>query len=154
MYIMSPNTWGPPIWTFFHTLAEKIKEDKFSEVGPSLYMLIRKICTTLPCPDCSRHAGQYFARVNFSLIRNKQDFKVLLFHFHNSVNRRKNKQTMEFPNLTPAYANMNIINTYNQFIQVYHTRGNFKLMTDSFQRQNIIRDVKMWVMTNIGNFSA
>ena len=32
-YIMSPpEIWGPPVWTFFHTLAENINEEGFSNI--------------------------------------------------------------------------------------------------------------------------
>ena len=57
---MSPTTWGPPVWRFFHTLAEKMNEDKFQELGPQLFNLIRKICRVLPCPDCSMPKKQTF----------------------------------------------------------------------------------------------
>ena len=31
------GVWGPPIWTLFHTLAAKIREDKFNEIGHELF---------------------------------------------------------------------------------------------------------------------
>ena len=70
---MSPNVWGPPVWMLLHSLAEKIKEEKFSEIGPQLFNIIKNVCSNLPCPDCSMHATRFFSRVNFSLIKTKTD---------------------------------------------------------------------------------
>ena len=41
---MSPEGWGPPTWTLFHTLAEKIHEDTFPILGPQLFYHIKNIC--------------------------------------------------------------------------------------------------------------
>ena len=47
---------------------------------------------------------------------------------------------------------MNVINTYNNFVSVYHTKGNMKLLADSFQRKLILKDFRQWLMNNISNF--
>ena len=39
---MSPSSWGPPIWNFLHTLAAKIKEDKYTETAAQLFFFIQK----------------------------------------------------------------------------------------------------------------
>ena len=148
---MSPTTWGPPVWRFFHTLAEKMNEDKFQELGPQLFNLIRKICRVLPCPDCSMHATQFLSKINFSTIKTKTDFKNILYIFHNVVNKRKNKALYDNNNLS-IYANNNIVNTYNQFVAVYQTKGNMKLITDSFQRQLVLNDLKKWLLINMKYF--
>jgi hypothetical protein len=76
---MSPNKWGPPIWAFFHTLAEKIPSDKFTQLFPSLFTFIVRICRVLPCPDCSNHASIFLSKVNPAGVRDKNDFKNILF---------------------------------------------------------------------------
>ena len=40
---MSTKKWGPPVWTLLHTLAEKINPDKFAELGPQLFVFIKRI---------------------------------------------------------------------------------------------------------------
>ena len=130
---MSPNEWGPPVWTFFHTMTEKIKEEKFSELGPQLLGIIKKICTSLPCPDCSRHATTFLSRVHFNNIKNKEGLKITMYHLHNLVNKRKNKPIFSYNSLTPIYANKNIIQCYNDFCRVFQTNGHMKLMADNFQ---------------------
>lgn len=149
---MSPNQWGPPIWTLFHTLAEKIKEDKFSVIGPQVFSIIRRISSTLPCPDCSRHATNYLSRVKFNVIKSKNSFRGLIHHFHNTVNKRKNKAPFEFSELSNKYENMRLIDAYNGFVGAYNTRGNMKLIAESFQRKIIMRDVRKWFLANLQHF--
>jgi hypothetical protein len=148
---MSPNAWGPPIWMLFHSLAEKIKEDKFSEIGPQLFSMIRKVCTTLPCPECSMHATSFLSRVDFSTIKTKTDLKHLLYIFHNAVNKRKNKQLFNVLGIA-NYSSSNLILAFNNFVSVYNTRGNMKLLAESFQRSLIIKEFRKWFMLNYRHF--
>ena len=40
---MSPPTeWGPPVWTLFHTFAEKINPNKFSELAPQFFFILNE----------------------------------------------------------------------------------------------------------------
>jgi len=148
---MSPNQWGPPIWNLFHSLAEQLKPEKFSEIGPKLFFIIKKICGHLPCPDCSMHATTFLSNVKFQHIKSKDDFKHLLYIFHNYVNRRNKKALFNVANLA-SYSNTNLINAFNGFISVYQTRGNMKLLADSFQRNLIVKEFRLWFMNNLQNF--
>ena len=38
-----PDLWGPPVWLFIHTLAEKINENDFKILGPQLFTIIKRI---------------------------------------------------------------------------------------------------------------
>jgi hypothetical protein len=76
--------------------------------------------------------------------KTKQDLKNILYIFHNVVNKRKQKPMFHTNNLS-IYKNKNIIHVYNQFILVYNTKGNMKLLTDTFQRQQIISSFKKWL---------
>jgi hypothetical protein len=143
--------WGPPIWTLFHTLAAKIHEDKFNEIGSQLIMFIRKISRYLPCPDCSQHATTFFANVPQHMFQTKANFMKVLYVLHNHVNKRKNKPVFKFEGLS-IYENRNIIQVYNRFSLVYNTRGNMKLLTDTFQRQLLLVEFKKWLITNIKSF--
>ena len=87
---MSKN-WGTPTWNFFHTLAEKIDEDYYKSNYIKIYDIIKKICSNLPCPECTKHAQLYLKRIRPESLKNKEDFKNMLFNFHNEVNKRKRK---------------------------------------------------------------
>jgi len=145
------SRWGPPTWNFFHTLAEKINEDNFSAVFPQVVSILKQICKNLPCPDCANHATQFLEKVNFANIKTKSDFKNIMYFFHNTVNRRKRKTPFDMKNLE-LYGKNNIITAYNNFIAVYHTSGNMKLLADSFQRKIIVNQLKKWMVANIQFF--
>lgn len=146
-----PGVWGPPIWRFFHILAENIHEEDYNRLIPQLFSLIRRTCVYLPCPECSDHATKFLAKIGPTDISNKTEFKNMLYLFHNMVNKKKRKPLFDYSNLN-IYKNINIFYAFNQFSSVYNTKGNMKTLTESFQRQFIIRDFKQWVKTNAGSF--
>ena len=51
-----------------------------------------------------------------------------------------------------AYQNLNIVNVFNNFVAVYNTKGNMKLLAESFQRVLIVKDLKRWLMNNHNSF--
>ena len=75
---MSPEAWGPPTWTLFHTLAEKIHEDTYPILGPQLFYHIKNICRNLPCPECSQHASTFLTKINFNGIGKFNHFATIL----------------------------------------------------------------------------
>lgn len=146
-----PEIWGPPTWTLLHTLAEKINEDDFNKLIPQMFVLIKRICAYLPCPDCSQHATHFLAKLKPEQISTKTDFKNTLYLFHNMVNARKRKHLFNYANIN-KYQNLNIANVFNNFIAVYNTKGNMKLLTESFQRSLIVKDLRRWLMNNHESF--
>jgi hypothetical protein len=75
----------------------------------------------------------------------------MLCFFHNTVNFRKKKPVFDASGLD-KYKSMNSITAYNNFVNVYHTRGNMKLLAESFQRKIVLTDFKKWLMNNIQSF--
>ena len=150
---MSPKNWGPPIWTFLHTLAEKINEDKFQTVGPELFRFIISICNNLPCPECTSHAKHFLSKVDQRRINSKKSLQDLLFVFHNIVNKRKEKPLFRYVEFLEAYKNKNVILTFNDFTREYLTDGNMKLMTDNLHRKIFLNNFKKWFTTNLINFN-
>jgi hypothetical protein len=142
-----PEVWGPPVWNFIHTLADKVNEDAFNTIKHSLFSILKKICFNLPCPECSQHAKHFLLRVNVSSIHSKNEFKHMLFVFHNAVNKRKRKQLFPYSHIE-KYKFMNIPNTYNNFITAYNTKGNLSLIMESFQRSIVIKELNRWLYIN------
>jgi len=149
---MSPNTWGPPIWTLFHCLLEKVKEEHFNTIGPQIFGFIKQICHNLPCPDCTQHAAQFLNKINPAILNTKQKMKNFLYYFHNSVNKRKNKILFN-PNHLEKYASLNLIVAFNNFLRVYNTRGNMKLLSDTFHRIRLTNNFKKWMANNLKHFN-
>ena len=149
---MSPNTWGPSIWKFFHILSYCIKDDHFNTVGKNILPIIKQICRSLPCNICSAHATQFLNKINSSQIKSKNDLINIIYIFHNYVNKTKNKPMFNVSDLS-IYQNSNIVDAYNNFVNSYQTRGNMKLMADSFARSNTLKLVKQFITNNANSFT-
>jgi hypothetical protein len=146
---MPISTWGPPTWIFLHTFAEKIKDDaEFRLVKQDIWNFIVQICKNLPCPTCSAHSSNILKKVNVEMIKSKQDLKNVLFLFHNAVNQSKGKPAFQLSDLDESYKSNKLIETYNNFINIFQTKGNMSLLTDSFQRKILVAKLKSWIQTN------
>jgi hypothetical protein len=149
---MKPEIWGPPIWLFIHSLASKLKDEMFVYIGHQLFNMIRRITSYLPCPDCSQHAVAFLSSVNPATIKTKPDLIRVLYLFHNSVNVRKSKSLYIFSELN-KYENVNLQEAYNNFRKVYHNRGNINLLAESFQRDLVLKELKMWLNQHSNKFN-
>ena len=146
-----PEVWGPAIWSLFHTLSEKINEHTYNAIYPQLFLHFQKICKYLPCPECSRDASIFLEKIKIRNLKTKHDFKNLFYLFHNYVNAKKRKQLFNYSGIN-IYKNYRIMNVINNFFVNYNTKGNMKLLTETFQRQFIIKDFKKWFTSNITAF--
>ena len=146
-----PEVWGPAIWSLFHTLSEKINEHSYNAIYQQLFLQFQKICKYLPCPECSRDASIFLEKIKIRNLKTKHDFKNLFYLFHNYVNAKKRKTLFNYASIN-IYKNYRIINVINSFFAHYNTKGNMKLLTESFQRQFIIKDFKKWFTSNISAF--
>ena len=149
---MSPNYWGPPTWKLLHTLAAKVKEDKYPLISQQLYNYIVQICHNLPCPECSSHAKLFLSKINSQNLKTKSDLKNMLYVFHNAVSTRKGSQLFKYEQLDSNYENVNIIIAFNEFSKNFNTNGNMKFISDNFHRQQLLMVFKKWIMQNISCF--
>jgi hypothetical protein len=139
-----PEVWGPAVWTLFHTLVEKINEDHYLTIYQQLVFHIQRICRFLPCPDCADDASKYLTKVNLANCKTKVELKNMMYLFHNYVNAKKRKSLFNYGNID-IYKNNNLIHVINNFLLKYNTKGNMKLLAESFQRQLIIKEITSWL---------
>jgi hypothetical protein len=139
-------TWGPPIWTLFHTIIEHIPEKEFSSVGPVLYDYISRICSLLPCPECQTHAKNYLSRckINTSC---KTIMREFMHKFHNMVNKHKNIKECPIT-ILDQYNDMSLADVYNKFIKVFSSRGNIRMLADTMHRNMLIQEITSWLIAN------
>ena len=71
------KSWGTPTWYFFHTLAEKIKENEYDGIKKDVLLHIKIICSVLPCPDCRDHAVNFMKRINIGHVNTKEQLKQI-----------------------------------------------------------------------------
>ena len=145
--------WGPAIWFLLHTLAEKVKPELFSSIRVELLNNIYSICVNLPCPLCSNHAKEYLDKVNFNAIQSKNDLKILLFNFHNDVNKRKNYGLFSKEELDEKYSKANTVNIIHNFMYYFKDKNRSpKLIADDLQRRHIAVILKQWFSNNLQHF--
>lgn len=128
--------WGNNVWYLFHTLAYKIKESNFNELKNDIVFIIKTVSTNLPCPECSQDSAIQLNKVQFDNITSKEELKLLLFNFHNYVNKKINKPQFELSQLDIKYSKANINALYNNFIKIFNSNSNIpQLMNGSFHRK-------------------
>ena len=144
--------WGGATWTWFHTMAAKMRPESFPTIGKSLIQIIIQISSNLPCPECTAHAKEFFAKMNHHTIQTKQHLINMLHIFHNTVNRRTHKRVFDHDRLSPTYERLHLIQVYNNFIKNFHTKGNMQMLTESFHRTRLISVLQKWMLANINHF--
>lgn len=147
--------WGEPTWYMFHTIAEKIKSELYTQYRSEIMNIIRIVCNTLPCPVCANHATQYMQNINDLQLSTKEDLQRMLWAFHNSVNERKGQPF--FPNdkgqLHDKYSKANTRVIIHNFIVVHKDKqSGFRMMADDFYRNKNINMIKSWFVRNISIF--
>ena len=148
-----PMKWGEPTWFLFHTMAEKVKPQYFSEIRVELLNIIYTICSNLPCPDCAKHATEYMNGINFNTIVTKRDLQLMLFNFHNEVNRRKKFREFPIEELNVKYSMANTVNIIHNFMPYFEDRtGSLRLIADNLHRSRVALQLKAWFNKNIGVF--
>lgn len=144
--------WGPPIWRFFHVMAQKIKPEYFDLIIKDFLKFVVLICGTLPCPICSTHASQYMNAINLNNIRTKDDLISLFFNFHNSVNQRKGYPVLQRDQI-PNYEAENTIVVLRDFMKAFEDKSrSMKLMADDLARARISNQLRFWLNGNLKYF--
>jgi hypothetical protein len=146
-----PEVWGPAVWTLIHALTVKINDDAYAQVSLPLFKMIVNICKFLPCPECSTDASNFLAKIHTSELKTKTDLINKFYLFHNYVNAKKRKPLFNYRDVG-VYGTYNLIGVVNNFIAKYNTKGNMKLIAESFQRQMILKQFKSWFMGSIRAF--
>jgi hypothetical protein len=151
--IMKKKDWGNAVWLLFHTLAEKLKDEHFSELAV-LVSHISQICSNLPCPDCQNHAIQTMNRVNQVAITSSKEALIhFLWQFHNDVNKRT--KTLYYPKESlNIYKTANTQNVVKNFIKIMSaTSNNEKTMLHGFHRNLYMKQFINYINQNIYKYN-
>jgi hypothetical protein len=109
--------WGTPTWYLFHSLAEKVNEEKYKKHYMIMWNFIKEVCAALPCPYCKAHATNYVNGISILNINTKQKLITTLFNFHNDVNLRTGKRTVGVEVLE-KYKSSNL----NKILELFYRR--------------------------------
>lgn len=142
---MRKSEWGPITWKIIHCLSIKsnpnLSQDQFNDIKN----IISRIVSNLPCPYCTSHAIEYFAKNNYKSVKNIKELTLYLFNFHNNVNIRINKPTITLEEHNKIYTDMNLVNTVQAFINIYQKNTHsVTMMLYNFHRKQMVYDVYLY----------
>jgi len=139
----------------FHTMAEKVRADRYSECREGLFRAVTLIGANLPCPECAEHAQRYLGSVDWSLLRSKDDFRRFLCDFHNNVNARKGFASFDPANLAERYATAQVGPAVTRalfYFQGKHAVRNMALVPNTMTRDRTVIAVRAWFSENAALF--
>ena len=143
---MSQKEWGNITWFLFHSLAERIKEEYFSDLKTRLLEFITTTCENLPCPICAGHATETLKLANIGNIKTKGDFIEFLRQFHNIVNIKLNKPVFKKEEVLMKYKTGYLSIIIKQFFKIYtHNYNNMSALMSAFQRKIFITQQKAFL---------
>jgi hypothetical protein len=97
--VPDPEEWGPILWKYLHSLAEKIGKTGNTIVDTDqahyMEMLLNNLHLILPCPECQTHASAYITTTPLPSLRGlygenlRSTVRNWLFTFHNHVRNMK-----------------------------------------------------------------
>ena len=150
------SVWGPCVWILFHTLAFKIVPAEFSSKKTDLINYIQRICSNLPCPECTQHAMEYMKQNlrRIDAITTKEHLQEFLVDFHNAVNVRKGKPVFTYKQAEDKYRLAKTSSVIQYFFQIYgeKSNGNLKMFTNGFQKQILLSEFSAWIVNNYSSF--
>lgn len=147
------NTWGKTTWIFFHTIAEKIKPEYFNQEVKTLIDIVIKVCSNLPCPECSNDATEKLKKININNIKTKKDFISFLYYFHNNINNKLKKPNFD-ENKLNIYQNCNLkIVLHNMYLIYNKNIPSPHMMTKNFHKKNMIKSIIIYFNNNSYKFS-
>jgi hypothetical protein len=141
--------WAMPTWVFLHAWAAHIPPQQYALQKADILKNVKDICANLPCPMCAQHATAYMSAVQLSALPTVEDFKRMLWHFHNTVNIRIKKPFFRYDGMA-TYNKLNLSYLYMVFIRHFSTREpNMKMMLDGMHRTAAVHRLKKWFSANL-----
>lgn len=136
---MNSKYWGTITWIFFHTFAEKIKDEHFENNKEFFINIIINTCNHLPCPECSEHATKVLGQAYLNNIKTKKHFVEFLRQFHNIVNIKTNKKELTSEEIMDLYKNNNLSLILINLIHTYKSiKTSERLMMYNFYRDKFL----------------
>jgi hypothetical protein len=139
--------WAIYTWMLFHTLIEKTDDMFYTNKYREIFNLIINVCNELPCIICRQHAKNYLNSINISQLTTREQFKRMLFDFHNNVNSRVGNPQYHYNNLL-NYKNYNmstiLVNFRRFFSKPYGGVLQIGLQSNRYKRINVTNMVFQW----------
>jgi len=99
---MQVNFWGPPGWTFLHTITFNYKPSTENKV--KYLNFFNSLSTVLPCPYCCSSFDTYFKAIPIQeYIDTREGLVYWLYIIHNLVNQKVCKPMPSFKSVLSYY---------------------------------------------------
>ena len=107
--------------------------------------IVKKICSSLPCPDCASHASQKLGSLNSDAIHSKEDLKNVILSFHNFVNQRLGTGQWNEEQLNEKYRLAKTDTIVQFFVQTWRKPNpNPRLISHNFHKDRVVKDFIGW----------
>ena len=102
---MEPNIWGPPAWTFLHSVTFLYPENPTVVDKQNYYLFFKSLKNVLPCPNCQEHYSINFEKFPIRLEK-RDDLIEWLIDIHNEVNKMNQKREYSYEEVYDIYNKM------------------------------------------------
>ena len=145
---LSSILWGPPTWLLLHSIAEQIKNEDFNNYKFKFLNIIKNICLNLPCRISSQSSIFFLNNLNINTLQNLDDIKMMLYLFHNYINKNNKKQIFNFSD-TKKYKDVNISKAFGLFNNLYSNNLYVRKSVNYNNMQLVINDINKFIEENI-----
>lgn len=146
--MVSTNIWGPPTWILLHSIVEQIKNPDFNNYKLNILNIIKNICVHVPCQISSQTSRFFLNNLNIDSLQNLHDIKVMLYLFHNFVNKNNKKAIFNFSD-TKKYKDVNLSLAFGLFRTLHLNNLYLKNSANHNKMVTIINDVNNFILENI-----
>ena len=104
---MNPDIWGPPGWTFLHSITFAYPNNPTDVDKKNFAQFFNSLAPVLPCATCSYNYKQNL--INDTIenhLNNKKSLIKWLINVHNKVNIDNNKPTLNYKNVIDNYTKL------------------------------------------------
>lgn len=109
---MEPNIWGPPAWTFLHSITLNYPDSPSSEHKTNYRKFFESLGDVLPCPTCRKHYKENIIKHPIRL-DSKDDLTKWLVDIHNKVNEKNDKSIFSYKEFNEKYEKLYSQNKVN-----------------------------------------
>ena len=115
------NIWGPPAWTFLHTVTYNYPENPTEDDKRNFYNFFDSLKHVLPCEKCKEHYKQNIQKYDLkNSLGSREDLVKWLIDLHNDINKVNGKKVWSYSDVFNKYQSMhqsdNLINKVIIFV--------------------------------------
>ena len=101
------NIWGPPAWTFLHTVTYNYPENPTEDDKRNFYNFFMNLQHVLPCEKCKAHYKQNIKKYDLkNNLGSRQELVKWLIDLHNDINKDNGKPVWSYSEVYNKYQNM------------------------------------------------